>query len=96
MVSGIYSEEARSRYRCNRKKKGPKYGIKVPETVAEDYRLDTENANTFWTDAITKEMKYVSIAFSMIEKGSKPPPGYKHVGCRIMFDVKMDFTRKAR
>ena len=41
-------------------------------------------------------MKYVSIAFSMIEKGSKPPPGYKHVGCRIMFDVKMDFTRKAR
>ena len=79
-----------------RKKKGLKYGIKVPETVAEAYRLDTENVNTFWKDAIIKEMKNVSIAFSMIEEGSKPPPGYKHVGGRIIFDVKMDFTRKAR
>ena len=60
-----------------RKKKGLKYGIKVPETVAEAYRLDNENVNTFWKDAIIKEMKNVSIAFSMIEEGSKPPPGYK-------------------
>ena len=41
-------------------------------------------------------MKNVTIVFSMIEEGSKPPPGYKHVGCRIIFDVKMDFIRKAR
>ena len=79
-----------------RKKKGLKYGIKVPGTVADAYRLDTENVNNLWTDAITKEMKIVSIAFSMIEEGSKPPPDYEHVGGRIIFDVKMDFTRKAR
>ena len=73
-----------------------KYGIKVLETVAETYRLDTENTNNFWIDAITKEIKNVSIALSMIEEGTKPPPGYKHVGGRIIFDVKMEITRKAR
>ena len=77
-------------------KKDLKYGIKVPETVGESYHLDTENANTFWTDAITKEMKNVSIAFSMTEEGDTPPPGYKHIVVKIIFDVKLDFTRKVR
>jgi len=41
-------------------------------------------------------MKNVSLSFSMIEEEAKPPSDYKNVGGRIIFDVKMDFTRKAR
>ena len=76
--------------------KGLKYDIKVPEKLADTHRLDNKNKNTFWTDAITKEMKNVSISFSMIEEEAKPPSDYKHVRGRIIFDVNMDFTRKAR
>ena len=43
-----------------------------------------------------KEMKNVRVAFDIKEKGTKPPPGYKQVNLMMIFDVKMDFTRKAR
>ena len=48
------------------------------------------------TDTIMKEMKNVQIAFEVHIKDLKPPPGYKHVGLMMVFDIKMDFTRKAR
>ena len=43
-----------------------------------------------------KEMKNVRVAFDIKERNTKPPPGYKHVGLMMVFDIKMDFTRKAR
>eukprot|EP00934_Nitzschia_sp_Nitz4_P001469 Nitzschia sp. Nitz4//scaffold498_size9664//494//4337//NITZ4_009088-RA/size9664-snap-gene-0.10-mRNA-1//-1//CDS//3329553087//1469//frame0 len=33
-----------------------KFGIRIPRTVAEALALDQENGNTFWLDAIKKEM----------------------------------------
>ena len=41
-------------------------------------------------------MHNVSIAFELLEKGDKAPPGWKPSSGHIIFDVKMDFTRKAR
>ena len=94
----VHLKEARSHHLCDRKKKkkGLKYGIKVSETAEKSHRLDRENGNNVWTDTIAQEMKNVSIAFSMLEEGVKPPPVYKYVRGRIIFDVKMDFTRKVR
>jgi hypothetical protein len=40
-----------------------KFGIKIPKTVEEPRRFDEENGNTFWWDAILKEMKNVRPAF---------------------------------
>ena len=34
-----------------------KFGIEIPGTVEEAQRLDKENGNTFWMDAVAKEMK---------------------------------------
>ena len=78
------------------KKKTHKYGIRVPRTVAEAYALDKENGNTFWRDAIRKEMKNTEVAFKFLDDGEKPPPGYECAPLHLIFDVKMDFTRKAR
>jgi hypothetical protein len=76
-----------------------KYGIKIPKSVAEAKRLDEENGNTLWWDAICKEMKNVRIAFEEFE-GTKAdiPPGYQHIDCHMIFDVKLgeNFRRKAR
>ena len=38
----------------------------------------------------------MSIAFTMLDEGSSLPPGYKYVEDRIIFNVKVGFTRKAR
>ena len=41
-------------------------------------------------------MRNVKIAFDIKEEGAKPPPGHKRIPLHMVFDVKMDFTRKAR
>ena len=64
----VYTLKKRDHIICvivKRKKKGMKYSIEVPETVAEAHRINNEIGNNFWMDAITKEMKNVPIAFSM-------------------------------
>ena len=73
-----------------------KYGIKVPRTVDEALKLDKENKNDLWEKAIKKEMANVHAAFDILEDNENLPVGYSKATCHIIFDVKMDFTRKAR
>ena len=78
-------------------KKTMKFGIEVPKDVTEAYKLDEKNGNTFWADAIAKEMKDVRVAFDILPDGEQVPKGYQHIRCHMIFDVKMeDFRRKAR
>jgi len=82
-----------------------KYGVRIPKTTEEALRLDRINGNTLWQDAIEKEMKKVSVAWremtgvtvERLTKGHVPElNGYQRITCHMIFDVKMDFTRKAR
>jgi hypothetical protein len=41
-------------------------------------------------------MKHVLIAFDVLEDGAAEPRMSKRIPCHMIFDVKMDFTRKAR
>ena len=77
-------------------KRVQKFGIDLPKTIKEAYQLDGNNNNTKWADAIAKEMKNVSIAFDILEPEANVPIGYQHIRCHLVFDVKMDFTHKAR
>lgn len=81
------------------------FGIRVPKTVDEALRLDEENGNTLWYDAIQKEMTNVRVAFKVdnsttIEqaRSNKHYVGYQEIKCHMIFSIKMDgkFTRKAR
>lgn len=73
-----------------------KYGIEVPRSVEHAYELDKANKNDYWATAIKKEMDTVLVAFQILAKGEKPPVGYTKSSGHVVFDVKMDFTRKAR
>ena len=76
-----------------------KFGIRVPQSVAEAKRLDEANGDTLWWDAICKEMKSVRIAFEEFEGDvSVIPQGYQEIRCHMIFDIKMgeNFRRKAR
>jgi hypothetical protein len=75
---------------------GFKFGIKLPRSIKQALEFDKENGNTFWYDAIQKELKNVRVAFEPRGRGTKPPPGYQEIRIHWVFDIKMDFTRKAR
>ena len=73
-----------------------KYGIEVPSSINHAKELDKKNGNTLWMDGLNKEMTNVSIAFDFLDHGVKPPPGYTKSSGHLIWDLKMDFTRKAR
>jgi Reverse transcriptase (RNA-dependent DNA polymerase) len=80
-----------------------KFGIKVPKTVREALEIDKEANNTLWLDAIRKEMANVRVAFEEWQDGTYAEikardklVGYQEIKCHMIFDIKMDFTRKAR
>ena len=47
-------------------------------------------------DALKIEMNNVEVAFDIKEDGTPIPVGYKEASGHLMWDVKMDITRKAR
>ena len=60
-------------------------------------RIDKENGNTLWHDAIAKEMKNVRVAFKVLDDDEAIPPTFQQMDCHMVFDVKLDgFRRKAR
>lgn len=77
-----------------------KLGIRLPHSVQEALRLDKENGNTLWEDAIKKEMVHVRPAFKEWDgnpdEAKRKLVGYQRINCHMIFDIKMDFTRKAR
>ena len=47
-----------------------KFGIRVPKSVNEAYRIDLETGTDFWTKAISKEIAKVKVAFSRWDGGT--------------------------
>jgi len=72
-----------------------KFGIYVPKTVEEALEIDKKTSTTYWRDAIHKKMSNNRLAFQFLTDDEAVPVGYKWIQCHMIFDVKMDFTRKA-
>ena len=73
-----------------------KYGIEIPTSVEHAKRLDSQNGNNLWMKALSKEMSNIGVAVEVLVYGVLAPPGYSKVTGHLVWDVKMDFTRKAR
>ena len=67
--------------------------------------MDRENGNTLWGDSIKKEMAKAKVAYQAqqgvnphdVRSGKVPSfTGFQEMKCHMIFDVKIDFTRKAR
>jgi hypothetical protein len=82
-----------------------KFGIEIPKDVRHTQHLDDESKTTFWMDAIKIEMRKVQVAYQ-VKEGVTPDDvrsgrvndmiGFQEITCHLIFDVKMDFTCKAR
>jgi hypothetical protein len=77
------------------RKTSHKYGIELPTSVKHAIEIDQKNDNTLWQDALLKEMGNVCVAFEILGPGMKVPPGWHKASGHLVFDVKMDFTKKA-
>jgi hypothetical protein len=79
-----------------------KFGVRLPKSVDEALKIDAETGTDFWLKAIEKEMANVRPAFELWEgsvedaKSGKKLVGYQEIKCHMVFDIKMDLTRKAR
>jgi hypothetical protein len=83
-----------------------KFGVRLPKTVDEALQIDKMTGTDHWERAIKKEMSKVNIAYNKAKEGVTPEDvrqgkvmdmrGFQEIKCHIVFDVKMDFTRKAR
>ncbi len=77
------------------RKTSHKYGIELPTSVKHAIEINSKNGNTLWQDALSKEMGNVCVAFEILGPHMKVPPGWHKASGHLVFDVKMDFTRKA-
>ena len=73
-----------------------KYGIEIPRSVKHASEMNIKNGNNFWVKSIKKEMTNVGIAFEILDEDKSAPVGWSKESVHLVFDVKMDFTRKAR
>ena len=76
-----------------------KFGIRIPKSVEEAKKIDEQNGDTLWWDAICKEMKNIRPAFEVFEgREDDIPKDYQFMWCHMIFDVKFgeNFRRKAR
>ena len=85
-----------SKVKARIRKTTQKYGIEIPTSVSHAMAIDERNGNTLWKDALAKEMTEVGIAFEVLNDGQHAPVGWRKTTGHLVWDVKMDFTRKAR
>ena len=66
--------------------------------MKEAYKLDCQNGNTFWADAIQCELNQLFEYDTFHNKGQlqKTPNGYQLIRCHFVFDVKQSGKHKAR
>jgi hypothetical protein len=64
-------------------------------TITNAIELDWRNGNTFWMNSLGKEMGNLIVAFEIKNPGEKAPPGWFKMTGHIIWDIKMDFMRKA-
>ena len=59
--------------------------MKIPTSVLDAYKIDMENKNTLWRDAIKKDMKNVKVAFDILPNATSLPPGPLKLGTHLIY-----------
>jgi hypothetical protein len=75
-------------------KRTHKFGIEVSKSWDDCVKLDKENDNNLWQDAVRKEMKNVRVAFKILNGEESVPPAYQEIHCHMIFYVNMEYFRR--
>ena len=91
-----FAAKINNKFRTKETKRKVKFGIKVPATVEEALELDREHRDTLWRDVIAREMSNSRMVFEVLDIDDQSPIGNTEIIYHLIFDVKMDLSRKAR
>jgi hypothetical protein len=74
-----------------------KFGVLVPQNLAQAEELDKANGNTKWQDAEVTERSKLFEYHTFVEKGKGgvAPNGYKKIQYQMTYNVKHDGHHKA-
>ncbi len=95
----VYNRMKRNLMRAKTKQRVKyQFGVKVPGSIAEAYRLDAINKNTNWTDAIEKEVKLLRDLFGCFKLADtgEITNNYQKIPLLWTFAVKFDGRHRAR
>ena len=70
------------------------YGAELSTSVEYAYAVDGENNQSFWKYVIKKETHETRVVLKILEDNKFMPKGHKEVTGHLIFDMKMEFTRK--
>lgn len=73
-----------------------KYGVELPRNIQHARELDTANKNTYWMDALQKEMRNIGLGLEILENDAHLPVGFKLATGHLIWDINIDMLRKAR
>ena len=73
-----------------------KYGFQVPRNYEDAVRIDRNNRNTKWQEAVKLELDSVNSYDVFIDNGSAVPADHRKIRVHLVFDVKHDGRHKAR
>ena len=73
-----------------------KFGVKIPRSMDDVHKFDAENGNDFWLQATNKEIKNIKVAIELLDEGETAPSDWSLATGHMIWDLKLDFTRKAR
>ena len=75
-----------------------KYGIRIPKSIEDAKRVDAQNGDTLWQDAVREEMTKINPALEAIERSVDDYIGYQRITGHMIFDIKPSegFRRKAQ
>jgi hypothetical protein len=76
IVTAVYSQV---------QKMSHKYGIELPRSHKNAIEIDCKHGNTFWQDALAKEMGNVCITFEILGPNAKAPLGWHKALGHIVF-----------
>jgi hypothetical protein len=76
--------------------------VKLPHSVQEALQIDKESGTDFWWRATQKETSKVTVALEydesmtpeQLRQARTAYVGFQEIRCHMIFDVKMDLTRK--
>jgi hypothetical protein len=68
----------------------------MPSGIKDAERLNAANGSTLRMDSLRKKMIAAMVAFEVQPEGTTHVPGYKWIPEHKVWDVKIEFTRKAR
>ena len=84
-----------SKVKVRIRKTSCKYGIEITTSVKHANNMNRINKNTFWRDAITKEMTEVGVGFEVLGDWKVVLISWKKVTGHLVWDAKMDFARNS-